>query len=79
MNVNALSRDSFDEADWDALCCAKIRYAQGTDRSTWYRLLRSQCGYTTGSPVKQDMERVVDAWLLQHPSWVEHQRRKGLI
>jgi hypothetical protein len=73
---NTLTRDSFTETQWDALCRAKIAYTRGTCRGTWYQLLRSLCGYRTGSPVKDDMERLVDLWLLEHPSWVKHQERR---
>lgn len=68
----------FTEAQWDMLCVARMQYVAGRSRSGWYRLLRAWCAYTTGSPIKQDMEILVDRWLLAHPSWAQRYK-EGVV
>ena len=73
-----LCKDDFDEEQWLTLCLARVRYVHGTDRGGWYRVLRGLCNYRAGSAVKEDMECVVDRWLIQHPSWVQHMEKRGV-
>lgn len=60
-----MTEDDFTIEQWDALCWAR-KYRE---MSAWYRLLRGLCGYSAGRRVKRKMEKTVDEWLEQHPSW----------
>lgn len=68
-------RENLTPLHWDRLCIAKMNYASGADRGTWWRELR-RIGYRPGSHMKAQLEREIDQWLTAHPSWTKHQQRK---
>lgn len=60
--------DDFDDDQWEILCSARLH----RNARVWYRCLREWCGYRSpSSPCKRQMERLVDRWLREHPTWVK--------
>jgi len=60
------TEQDFSTEEWDALCRAR----KHGDVRSWFRLLRSVCGYTQGRTVLlRQIEQLVDDWLQRHPSW----------
>jgi hypothetical protein len=63
------TQDDFTETQWEWIITARWRARTRKDMRDWYRVLRTLCGYRTGSPVRREMEQLVDQWLHDHPSW----------
>jgi hypothetical protein len=70
------TRDDFTEAQWDDLCRARLHYVRGTNKATWWRVLRAYTSFRTSSPIGPHMATIVDRYLIDHPSWVRHQEGK---
>lgn len=66
---HTLTQDDFSHLQWEWIIRARWRALTTKDKRDWYRVLRALCGYRTGSPVRKEMENLVDAWLRAHPSW----------